>query len=292
MSPIDEENDGVAGAASSRNMLIIAAVAGVVVLVAAFLFLKKNKKNNNVSSSESTKGMDNTVATSDAAYLAMNLTPESTHLDILYYIATTPENVEQSLKAYRKAGTIKEERRQFLKEKEETAKEAKNVDAFSMSDDDGKWADEGEGEGDDATVQEALAAAKKAEEEKEKLRKQVAEASGRVSVAEKIKIEGLDEGTIGQKWVEGALGKVGQWPPNLDDKFASMKFPLEDEQGNITAVAPLNHPGIRRNLCMTAGRLNSTHLNVHPELSKHFNVIILLFFSRKHYTLCLILTYF
>lgn len=267
MSTVDVENEDVVAVSTNSNMMMIAGLVGTVALVGGLLWRKKNKKESSKTSSPEISNFSS-VAVSDAAYLGMNLTPESTHMDVLHYICTTPENIEAALKHYEKAESLKEERQEFLKkQEEEKQKEAsKAADAFAMDDDDGGWADEGEGEGDDEQVKTVIAAAKKAEEEKKKLMKQVKEASGLVSTAERILIEGLDDGCLGQKWVEGELGKRGEWPPHLDDKIASIKFSLADKNGKVTAVPPLNHPAIRRNLCMTAGRLNSTLLNVHPEL--------------------------
>ena len=251
------------------SVAIIVGIA-VIALLGLLFVLKKKKDGSSKKKSSVQRIADTSIASSDAAYLAMNLTPESSHLDILFYIATTPENIDYATQSYEKAQSLKQERIDLLKKKEE-GKE-KKLDAFASmgDDDDGGWADEGEGEGDDAA--DALAAAKKAEEEKERMRKQLAEATGKVSIAEKIKIEGVDEGALGQNWVEATLGTRGQWPPALNDKIASQKFPLKDEKGNVTKVVPpLEHPGIRRNLCMTAGRLNSTFLNTHKELGTYIN---------------------
>lgn len=244
------------------SVAIIVGIAVIALLGLLFVFKKKDAGSKKTSPVQ--RIADTSIAASDAAYLAMNLTPESSHLDILFYIATTPENIDYATQSYEKAQALKQERIELLK-KEEEGKE-KKLDAFaSMGDDDDGWADEGEGEGDDAA--DALAAAKKAEAEKERMRKQLAEATGKVSVAEKIKIEGVDEGVLGQNWVEATLGTCQQWPPALNDKIASQKFPIKDDKGNVTKVVPpLEHPGIRRNLCMTAGRLNSTFLNTHKDL--------------------------
>ena len=66
---------------------------------------------------------------------------------------------------------------------------------------------------------------------------------------------------VGQEWVEKALKKVGAWP--LDDLrfLKDMTFEYKGKQ-----VSAMDHPGLRRNLCFVAGRLNSLALNSHPEL--------------------------
>ena len=124
-------------------------------------------------------------------------------------------------------------------------------DLFSFDDDEG-WAD------DDEDDEKAKLAAK-TEEAKRKDREQLKNAVEKP----KILIEGLDEGVLGQKWVENTLSEEGNWPPKNMAFLEGLKFEYEGKE-----VSPLDHPGLRRNMCMISGRLNSTQLNGHPQLCK------------------------
>ncbi|GFH57075.1 hypothetical protein CTEN210_13551 [Chaetoceros tenuissimus] len=224
-------------------VMYLAMFAGIIYYLISFL--KKEDKKAKKSM------MDNSVAQSDIAYLATHLRPDSSHYDVLFYIATCPESLEVTEMAMEKGEELKQARLEYLglsKKKEEPSGD------FNF-DDDG-WADDDENE--DA------AAAKAAKEEKEKLAKQVAAASGKDEIAKNIKIEGVDDGVLGQAWVEKSLQKMGQWPPKFGDSctIGNMTFSLKGK-GTVSA---LEHPAVRRNLCMTLGRLNAQALNTHPEL--------------------------
>jgi hypothetical protein len=120
-------------------------------------------------------------------------------------------------------------------------------------------------------IREAKEAKARAEKEKEILAKQLAEATGKTALAENIVLEAVDEGVIGQKWVERTLATVGQWPPVFIKKnpsLADKKFPTENSRNRMVLVAAMDHPSVRRTLCITAGRLNSQMLNTHAELGK------------------------
>lgn len=123
-----------------------------------------------------------------------------------------------------------------------------------------------------------------AEKEKEDRLRAVKEASGEgITVC-----EGLDEGVLGQAWVERTLTAAGVWPPtDLGVLSSSKALPTTattnsnsttSSKTTIDANAnknlknshlpplPLEHDGMRRMLCMTVGRLNSVMLNSHVEL--------------------------
>ena len=76
-------------------------------------------------------------------------------------------------------------------------------------------------------------------------------------------MEGIDDGVIGQKWVENTLAENGFWPPKDLGILEGAKFNYNGKK-----VSALEHPGLRRNICMLMGRLNSMLLNTHPELCK------------------------
>jgi hypothetical protein len=205
---------------------------------------------------ESKKSMsDNSVAQSDLTYLAKHLRPDSTHLDVLYYVATCPESIEITQQAIDKGDELKVARIEFLN----PSKKSQQQETFDFGNDEG-WANDDED--DDATK-----AAKAKQAEKEKLAKQVAEASGKDQIAKNIKIEGLDDGVLGQVWVEKTLENAGQWPPKFG-KSCSISKTTFAQKGSKHAVSVLEHRAARRNLCMTLGRLNSQKLNSHSELSK------------------------
>jgi curved DNA-binding protein CbpA len=188
--------------------------------------------------------LDNSVAQSDMAYLANHLRPNSTHREVLYYIATCPESVSVTQQNLNAAEDLKKARLEYLNPKK---KVEPVVDDFDM--DDGGWAD-------DDDEDEAAKAHKAKQEEKEKLAKEVAAASGQEQMAKMVKLEGVDDGVLGQTWVETTLKGT---------KLSNMTFVTKAGK----SVSALDHPAIRRNLCMTLGRLNAQKLNTHPELRKY-----------------------
>jgi len=203
---------------------------------------------------EAKKSMsDNTVAQSDLSYLATYLRPDSTHLDVLFYIATCPESIAITQQAIDKGEELKQARMEFLN----PSQKKKMEDAFDIGSDDDGWANDDE---DDAAKE-----AKEKQAEKERLAKQVAQASGKDQIAKNIKIEGLDDGVLGQVWVENTLKEVGQWPPKFGKGCAIGKMTFA-QKGGKRAVSALEHAAVRRNLCMSLGRLNAQKLNAHNEL--------------------------
>lgn len=242
-------------------VLILAAVAG-----ALYYFQQLGKAAKQAAQADPEKKEDaaadaaaappaNTIGPSDISHLSSKLHPASNHMDVLLAVATTPENIAYGLKAYQ----LKEAtRRERIKEDLEEAKKSlsrgsskeESTEMFSL-DDDG-WAD------DDADDEKAKAAAK-AEEEKKKERERLQQAVGKA----KIKLEGIDEGVIGQKWIENLMASRGLWPPKYMGFLKDQTFDYEGKQ-----VSALDHPGLRRNLCMIHGRLHSILLNSHPELCK------------------------
>mmetsp|Transcript_4895 Transcript_4895/g.13866 ORF Transcript_4895/g.13866 Transcript_4895/m.13866 type:complete len:705 (+) Transcript_4895:149-2263(+) len=200
------------------------------------------------------KALENTVASGDAAYIASSLSPTSTHLDVLFCLATAPENLSTSQADIDRADKIRAERMELLdKEKKAAAKTGGDFDDLM----DGDWADDNDEEEDEETKRRAELG-RKAEEEKAKHAKSLAAATGKIA---NVKLEGLDDGVLGQMWVEDTLKKAGKWPPELGI-LAGKTF--KNEKGKM--VAPLDNRAVRRNLCMTMGRLNSIMLNTHPDL--------------------------
>lgn len=210
----------------------------VVIIYTALKFVKKEKKEY----------LGNTVAQHDTMYLAANLSPTTSHLDLLYMIATTPENISISAKALEQIQELKQERL-----KDESSKQKKKP-AFDLDMDAGGWADD-----EDDESKEASQKAKELEEEQKKERQQLQKAQG----TETVLLEGIDDGVIGQAWVERTLTKEGKWPPADLGFLEGKTFEYKGKQ-----VTAMEHPAVRRNLIMTHGRLNSIILNGHSELCK------------------------
>lgn len=221
--------------------------------------------------------LDNSVAQSDMAYLANHLRPDSTHREVLYCIATCPESVNITQQNLNAAEDLKKARLEYLNPKK---KVEPVVDDFDM--DDGGWADDDEED-------EAAKAHKAKQEEKEKLAKEVAAASGQEQMAKMVKLEGVDDGVLGQAWVETTLIGLGEWPPSFKGtNLANMKF----VNSSGKSVSALDHPAVRRNLCMTLGRLNAQKLNTHPELRECTVVIDCITISGMFVTLTISFIYF
>jgi hypothetical protein len=255
------------GDGSSANLYVIVIIIAALAAAAAYYFLvvqkKDSGKKNNV-----TKDVDvdeavatNTVGLKDIGYIASKLSPDSTHLDVLFAVASTPESIMWGTKAYLKKEKFKQDRlEEEKKEGEENKKSSSKASSSSGNmfelDDDG-WADEADDMDEEAKEKAKLA--KEAEEQKQKEREQLKQATGKV----KILLEDLDEGVIGQKWVESTLEKAGAWPPPDLRFLKDMTFEYDGKQ-----LSALDHPGLRRNLCHIAGRIHSIALNSHPDLSK------------------------
>lgn len=218
----------------------------------AFVMGKKKKPAVEIDETMAT----NTVSLKDVAYLASRLAPDSTHMDVLMAVASCPDSIKYGLKQHEKKEKIRADRiAEEEKEKASSKNKPKASAAKKMFDfDDEGWADE-DGMDDEAKKKAALA--KALEEQKKKDREQLDKASGRT----KLLLEGMDAGVIGQKWVEDTLASQDVWPPKDLRFLENEKF---DYNGKM--VSALEHPGLKRNLCMITGRISSSVLNTHPEL--------------------------
>lgn len=202
---------------------------------------------------------NHSVGLDDMSYLARTLKPDSTPWDVLTATLATPETIQWSLLDLERVEKARQHRierdRQLLKEniaknKTSASHTAMDVSAFDDLVNEGGWDEE-----DDADMA-AKAAAAEAERKKE-LEQLKQQATGQVVLL----LEGMDEGVLGQKWVEATLTKAGVWPPQDLGVLAHQMFDYEGRQ-----VSALDHPGVRRILCMTVGRLNSIMLNGHQDL--------------------------
>jgi len=200
-----------------------------------YFVLQQLRTNKNEAASPSDKSKagavldsTNSVSIADLEWLANHLKPDSTHFDVLMAVLTTPELVQWSLQDLARVEKARTER---LQQKQQAA----TADDYDKLFTEGGWDEDDDG---DNTGHKQS----KGDEPE-------------------LVLEGIDEGVLGQKWVEGALAKAGEWPPA---SLGCVEGETLDYNGNPVTV--LEHPGVRRMLCMTQGRLNSVMLNAHPEL--------------------------
>ncbi|KAL3785069.1 hypothetical protein HJC23_001447 [Cyclotella cryptica] len=210
-------------------------ILGAVILAAVVLIFSIKKSPAPAEPKSKKEPVDGKVhldPAADAAWLVNHLRPTSSPLDVLYAIATTPDQ----LKITQKHLDLRQEA--VDKKLAALSKKSPTNDMQDLLADDGGWAEEDD---DPATT-----AAKKAAEQKEKEAKQLAAATGKEDVT-KLKLEGIDDGVLGAEWVERQCAAMKCWPP---PQF----------QGDLTDGA------VKRNLLMTMGRLHAKQLNNHPEL--------------------------
>eukprot|EP00591_Stephanopyxis_turris_P000728 CAMPEP_0195512008 /NCGR_PEP_ID=MMETSP0794_2-20130614/4127_1 /TAXON_ID=515487 /ORGANISM="Stephanopyxis turris, Strain CCMP 815" /LENGTH=735 /DNA_ID=CAMNT_0040639721 /DNA_START=211 /DNA_END=2418 /DNA_ORIENTATION=+ len=231
----------------------------------------------------------------DVKYLQEHLKDDSSHYEILYYIASTPENMKFA------EGSLDKNLEAIRKKKEAMEEQRKNKgDDFGL--DDGGWAEDDDEE-DEATKAKA-ALLKKEEDDRKMAARQLAAATGKPIPEDplSVKIESMDEGVLGQKWVEESLTKGGMWPPKGDlakmiqtnstyliDKYAKPpKIVTLNDSSRVQLIRkndvselkkmyaaatapsnikdPLDIPSVRRNMLTLTGRLHSTYLNTQPIL--------------------------
>jgi hypothetical protein len=233
----------------------IAVVVGVILWL-----LRRRASKAEAAKAKETKGAGamldktNSVGVEDLAYMVAKLHPLSSHMDLLLTVCSTPENIEWSMQALEKVEQIRKDR--IEKKKLEKPKNKDTDFSFDSLMDGGGWDDDAD-ENEDEQAKEARLKAKAADAEKLADMTRLKQATGQAVQL----IEGVDEGVLGQEWVEKTLGKAKAWPPADIGLLKDAKF---DYKGKM--VSAVDHPALRRNLCMTVGRLNSSMLNTHPEL--------------------------
>mmetsp|Transcript_18538 Transcript_18538/g.45935 ORF Transcript_18538/g.45935 Transcript_18538/m.45935 type:complete len:534 (-) Transcript_18538:60-1661(-) len=241
---------------SSMLLGYILVLVGIIAAAAYYFFFQKKEKKRGSDVDVDEALATNTVGLADITYIASKLTPESDPLDVLLAVASTPESILWSTKSLGNREKLIAKRIEADKEEEakKKAEAKKSTDDKLFDLDDDGWADDDD---EDEETKKKAELSKKIMEEKQKLGKEVAKASGKM----KIPVEGMDDGVIGQEWVEKTLGRTGVWPPEDLRFLKDMKFDYKGKK-----VSAMDHPGLRRNLCFVAGRLNSLALNTHPEL--------------------------
>ena len=239
-------------------MLLIIVLAVLVIAAAAAYYVYQQQQQQQQQQQKSlpagaggpTETREGRNVGDDASYIASRLGPESSHTDVLLCIATTPENIYLSEQQLSKVEAMRAEK--IAKQEENKKKNASKSSAAAFDLDEAGWAE-------DEEEDEAAKKAREEEESREQAKKELNAATGKTNMP----MEGIDEGVVGQKWVENTLAQKGYWPPKDLGLIKDLKF---KHQGKM--VSPLDHPAIRRNLCMTMGRLHSIVLNTHTELCK------------------------
>lgn len=212
-------------------------------------------------------------AAANVEYLSTTLRVDCDPWDVVFAVATTPENV--FVTSARLAETERLRRRKTRRLEEERTASVSDaaddgggggggaaVDPMSV-DDDGGWASSDD-EGEDDEARAAAEAAKKHEEEERKQKRALNATMGRVDPSD-IKLEGVDEGVIGPKWVAERLREQNRWPPRVPDGAASATFEVA---ATGQRLPPSDHPAVERNLLMAAARLHAMILNSHGDLIK------------------------
>jgi hypothetical protein len=209
---------------------------------------------------------NNSLSNDDISFLATSLKPDSTSWDIITACLATPSTVLWSCIDYDRVAltrAIRMERDQKLKSGNQNSKEVDVLEA--LFNDDSGWDN---AEDDDLTDADEnakkRAAAAQAEAKRQKDLEQLKKASGHGTEL----LEGIDPDVLGQLWVEKALSKAGVWPPKDFGTLAKRVFEYADllNGKKKESLDALNHPGLRRVLCMAVARFHSMMLNGDSQL--------------------------
>jgi hypothetical protein len=209
---------------------------------------------------------NNSLSTEDISFLAATLKPNSTSWEVITSCLAMPSTVLWSCIDYDRVTltrVIRMERDQKLKSGSQNSKEVDVLEA--LFNDDSGWDN---GEDDDLTDADEnakkRAAAALAEAKRQKELEQLKKASGQGREL----LEGIDPDVLGQLWVEKALSKAGVWPPKDLGTLSKHLFEYFDllKDKKKESLDAVNHPGLRRVLCMVVARFNSMMLNSDSEL--------------------------
>ena len=192
--------------------------------------------NSNPAASAAQNAAQNAMQM-DIKHMSMGLNARSTHTDVLWWVASAPENLR-----FANAG---------IKFVEEATKKKMEV-GIDLSED-GGW-------GDDADEDEEKK--KKDEMERRSINAQTNSVKGSLASAT-IKLEGVDEGVVGMKWTQDRLGEIGAWPPKIDCMTKGKPSYLGELPKNPHTgkeISPLDKPEVARNMTMMMARLNAQQL--------------------------------
>lgn len=236
-------------------------------LIGIGYILWNKSKGDEKSKTTSAAAMSNSVATDDLKFLVNLINAgddddgdeAQSHLDLLFLVASTPEIIEQSSKAVQYYEKCK---KQKLVNKAEEEKK-KNT----MLDLSGAWGDDDADSEDKEESVEQIQARKLEEELARKKKALMAQATGAVDY-DAMKIEDIDSGVIGPKWVRSTLEDNNIWPPKfLDDLTISSHWRKQNTSWTFEGqkyTNPLAFPPIQRNFVLLLARVNSQLLNGHP----------------------------
>ena len=253
----------------SKMLPIVIVLVFLVVVGAAFYYYSSQQKGGEASSSTDKDVEDKkkaSVATTpdgktvriqvdDLVDIFSRLSPTCGIYDILYAVITSAEIVSAVTQSLDEIDVIRQKK--LKKKEEEQAKKKEDVVSFDdLFDQDGF--DEGdEDEDDDEATKEAKRKAKEEEAQKKADMERLKQATGQALPV----LEDMDDGVLGQMWVEKTLQEKDAWPLDLPDWLKKEKFDWKGKK-----MSAMEHPAVRRILCMTAGRMNSAMLNSHDEL--------------------------
>jgi hypothetical protein len=253
-------------------LLIVAAVLVLLLAVGATVYFSSKSSSASTSAKEAKKdkggdtkkkatlagsadGGPLRIQVDDLAEIYALLSPTSSHLDVLYSVITSKEIVDAVSNSLEEIEELKVKKRKKKAEEEATAAKQETRAFDDLMNQDG-WDEDGDDDDDEAT-KEAKRNAKEEEDQKKADMERLMQATG-----QKLPLlEGIDEGVLGQVWVEKTLAAKGAWPLKLRPWLKKTKFDYKGKK-----LGPMEHPAVRRILCMTAGRLHSGLLNSHEEL--------------------------
>ena len=240
---------------SSIGTILIALLVVVVVVVAAggyYFYSSAKRTRSTAATTQALSPPDNTVSPADLLHLARTLSSvvaqsnsndKDRHWHVIVAILSAPSN--------RQWATYDQQRVQQALIKRQAVLDAetkKNTTETAFDDlvNGGGWAEDDEEDDDD---QDRVAKAKAADVAEQQRMERLKQATGQTASP----MEALDEGVLGQTWVEQRLQEHGVWPPDTKGVLGVDDTVWEDA-------------GMRKLLCIATGRWNSQFLNQHPEL--------------------------
>jgi hypothetical protein len=276
MSEESVPNDAHFKADSSASTSAPAALPWIPLLASAFVFLsllglilyfvytKWLRKESSVASPrKKIVGKINdahAVGLEDIVYLTHVLHPTaSTPLDVLYAALSTPDMVATTQVEVDRIQALRQER--MAHEKRHTQQHMVDFDDLLQE---GEWDEDDDDDDDDSdnnALKEARRKAQQAEREKQDELARLKQATGQATQL----LEGIDPGVLGQTWVEQTLQKKQVWPTSVPSLLNETTWTVPSGSKHQSTSA-LDHPAVRRNICMVMARLHSHYLNTHTEL--------------------------
>ena len=244
-----------------QTLMMVAYASIVAALVGAIVYTVSQNKQQAKAAGEDVDDDDytfqsNSVAQRDLEYLANHVRPDLTHIQVLTLALASPTNLAWAKRDLQKVEKLRAEKLQEQSSSKDPAQKRSTIQDFETLVNEGGWDDDDDDDdGKDKDTKEDSQA------ELEKLK---AAATGKSGLP---LLEGMDDGVLGQEWVQRTLQAAGEWPPpdlGVLDDLSFVRECCKDD----TLQSPLNYAPLCRMLCMISGRLNSQMLNSHPELLK------------------------